>query len=73
MQSGNAVMSLCLANTNPLNACTNTAQLFHGAISLGSTPITALAATGTAVQQQASIAVTGFTYVDGERLRLALT
>ncbi len=73
MASGNAVVTLYLANADALNACTITAQLFHGATSLGSTAIVAPAATGTAVQQQGSIAVTGFTYTDGERLRLALT
>lgn len=73
MQSGNAVVTLYLANADALNACAISATLFHGATSLGSATITAPAATGTAVQQQASIAVTGFTYTDGERLRLVLT
>lgn len=73
MDSGNAVVTLWLANADPLNACTITAELFHGATSIGSSTLTAPAATGTAVQQQTSIAVTGFTYTDGERLSLVLT
>lgn len=73
MDSGNAVITLYLANADALNACAVTAQLFRGTTSLGSTTITAPAATGTAIAQQGTIAVTGFTYTEGERLRLSLT